>query len=80
MAPSLGRIVLVELPAGEEFNGSRIHPAVVTAVHSETMINARVFVDADKNPLWLTSIPRADTGGYGGAVWSWPPQVQGEPT
>jgi hypothetical protein len=79
MAPTLGRIVLVTLHEGMEINGSRVHPAIVTAVHSETMINARVMTDGPDNPPWVTSIPRADSESavhFGGAVWSWPPRVE----
>ena len=81
MAPTIGRIVLVKLrdPNGPVLiNGSDEHPAIVTAVHSETMINARVLQDSSEVPLWETSIPHADTAGegYGGSTWRWPPRQE----
>ncbi len=73
--PTKGRIVLVKLHPAE---GS--YPAIVTAVHSSTRINARVFVDSIANPPWETSIPHADAadaGYFHGATWCWPPLAGG---
>ena len=81
MAPTTGRTVLVQLKEMGEprvINGSDEHPAIVTAVHGETLINARVLQDSSEVPLWETSIPRADTAGegYGGSTWRWPPRQE----
>ena len=75
MAPTIGRIVLVK--SDRTINGSNEFPAIVTAVHSESMINCRVFEDCLELPSWQTSIPREDTAGEGymGATWRWPPRV-----
>lgn len=82
--PTIGRIVHVEF-FDRLFNGSAVHPAIVTAAHSETMINARVIVDGDSLP-WLTSIEPKDAfearpavvdkdgkAWRPQAVWFWPP-------
>lgn len=70
--PSLGRIVLVRWPDGDPIG----HPAIITNVHSPTMINARVFLDNAENPLWATSVPYEDeNAAYGGPTWRWPPRV-----
>jgi len=80
MSPSLGRIVLVKLRSMGEpvfYNGSDEHPAIVTAVHSATMINARIFVDGNEPPLWQTSIPFEESAeGYSGSTWRWPPRIE----
>ena len=81
MAPSIGRIVLVKLKEMGEprvINGSDEHPAIVTAVHSETMINARVLQDDSATPIWETSILRADIAGegYSSSTWRWPPRQE----
>jgi len=81
MAPTIGRIVLVQLRdmgAPRVINRTDEHPAIVSAAHSETMINARVFQDNDDMPIWLTSIPRADAAGdgYSGSTWRWPPRAE----
>lgn len=79
MAPTIGRTVLVLLKQMGEpriINGSDEHPAIVSAVHGETMINARVFQDNGETPIWETSIPHVDTAGegYTGSTWRWPPR------
>lgn len=89
MSPSIGRIVIFKLPdTAEPVNGSREHPAIVVSVHSETMVNLRVFFDWNPNPgefgqytrdqdflsEWQTSVPRADGvfESYDGPTWRWP--------
>lgn len=81
MAPTRGRIVLVklrEMGTPKLYNGGDEHPAVVTAVHGNNMVNVRVFVDGADNPLWVTSVPHEDdAAGFGGATWRWPPRDDG---
>lgn len=73
--PSVGRIVHVCLNDGTTYNGAKTFPAIVTAVHTDTLINARVFVDGPE-VLWLTSIPHVDTvpESYTSPTWGWPPR------
>ncbi len=53
--PYVGEIVMCLLPDGQLTNGSPEHPAIVTAVHSPTIVNLQVFLDA--NPVVaLTSV------------------------
>lgn len=55
-SPTLGRIVLFRLYDNQQdINGAREFPAIITAVHSETCVNLKVFADAEAN-LWMTSI------------------------
>lgn len=72
---TVGRIVMVK--SGR--HGDFLTPAIVTAVHSESVINCRVFVDSEHNLPWLTSIPNEDdaSAGYLGPTWQWPARVQG---
>lgn len=77
--PTIGRIVLVQLKeAGKPLvvNGSDEHPAIVTAVHGNLMINCRVLQDGPGEPLWQTSVPSAGMvdEGYLGSTWRWPPR------
>ena len=73
MAPAIGDIVLVKLRDGGQaryINGSDEHPAIVTAVHVEDIINARVLQDENAQPLWCSSIMRGDIAeGYSGSTW-----------
>lgn len=80
---SVGRIVLVNLRSMGEpqrYNGSDEHPAIITAVFGgeNDLVNVRVFVDGETNPLWQPSIPREDVAGsgYGGSTWRWPPRLE----
>jgi hypothetical protein len=70
MAPTIGRIVIIHYADG------RTEPAVVTAVHGDRMINARVFADTAGPLPWETSVPQRGivgvAGGYGGPLWDWP--------
>ena len=77
MAPTIGRIVLVKY-SDRKINGASEFPAIVTAVHSETMINCRVFADGELMPCWETSVPNEAVAGegYGGPTWRWPPKVE----
>ena len=81
MAPTIGRTVLVRLKQMGEarvINGSDEHPAIVTSVHGQNLINARVLQDNGEVPIWETSIPRADLAGegYSGSTWRWPPRQE----
>jgi hypothetical protein len=82
MKPSIGRIVLVKLMDMDMgmpriINGTNEHPAIVTAVHPDTMINARVLQDSDAMPIWATSISRELEGrDNNGTTWRWPPRVE----
>lgn len=51
--PEVGCAILVDT-GSREFNGSRIHPAIVTR-QGGTYLNCRVFVDGNET-LWITSI------------------------
>lgn len=74
--PSVGRIVLVML--SEPANGSHEAPAIVTAVHSDTCINARVFCDGPPHERdWMTSLVYEDDPNPGFShTWRWPPRFQ----
>ena len=57
----VGDIVLVHLRThfGEprHINGSSTAPAIVTAVHSDNLINCKMFADNQEAPEHLTSLP-----------------------
>lgn len=76
MKPSLGRIVLYTLPSDHHpVNQARTFPAIITAVHSDTMVNLRVFADGSSVMMeWVTSVPYADQPGEP-FTWAWPPRV-----
>ena len=77
MAPTIGRIVLVKLRENGQpwhVNGADEHPAIVSEVHSETMVNVRVFQDDDAIPIWLTSVPFETDQEHAGSTWRWPPR------
>lgn len=75
MTPSMGRIVMVNADPDEN-NGADQAPAVITRVWSDTLVNVRVFLDADTTPEWRTSVKlhdaRPETVGHD--AW-WPPRV-----
>lgn len=68
MKPSLGRIVIVRDVIGES-------PGIVTRVHSDTNINARVFTDSEDNPPLRTSLPLIAPDSADVYGWFWPPKV-----
>jgi hypothetical protein len=69
MTPKLGDIVLYTLARGEpDKNAARQHPAIVTAVHSETCVNLMVFCDNGQAERW-TSVERQGTGDDGYGFW-----------
>ena len=47
--PYIGEIVTCILPDGQFTNGSPEHPAIVTAVHDDELVNLQVFLDC--NPV-----------------------------
>jgi hypothetical protein len=55
-------------------NGSREHPAIITAVHSDQCVNLTVFFDAQQ-PEPRTSVLHADTAVPGAMCWYSPPAV-----
>ena len=82
MAPaSVGRIVLYTQPANEiAHNGSKTHPAIVTAVFAPDMANLRVFADLSQGALTPGSVHMkgnmpADYEAENG-YWEWPPKVE----
>lgn len=72
--PSIGRIVHFY---GED-GGLDPSPAIITKVHSDTMVNLRVFYD-EGTPERVTSVPLFETREGGGAQTNrfciWPPRV-----
>ena len=79
MTPTVGRIVIYRQPGNEiPLNGTQEHPAIITRVWTETMVNLQVFFD-DHDPeaiasvrllppaLPQTSFDFESTGG-----WFWP--------
>ena len=78
--PSVGRIVLTYVDPTMN-GGQYFAPAIITKVHSDTMVNLRVFCDGSST-LHLTSVlltgTQEDAGQVqrvqGSACW-WPPRV-----
>jgi hypothetical protein len=64
--PSIGRLVHFQ-PTTE---GAKA-PAIITAVHSDTCVNLRVFSDDDHPIERVTSVVQ----GTGARSWSWPERV-----
>ena len=77
MAPTTGRIVLVT-NLSKVVNGKTEFPAIITAVHSDEVINCRVFEDSVDRPMWYTSVTHEGTAGsgYQGQTWRWPPREE----
>lgn len=76
--PSIGRIVHYTLKEDEnDINGARVFPAIITAVHGQTMVNLRLFVDSWQStaPEWRTSVDFKRGEGQHD-VWEWPPRVE----
>lgn len=55
--PTLGRVVLV---LGHESNGTKVHPAIVTHVIRDDMVNVLVMPNG-KHTFPLTSVPLYET-------------------
>ena len=76
MKPTIGRIVLFTLPETWGIvNGAKTFPAIITAVHSPTLVNLRAFLDADGTIFneWFTSVPLSDRPAEP-MTWIWPPR------
>lgn len=78
--PTIGRIVhyTEPKPEGSYADEPRFTwPAIVTAVHSETIVNLQVIRDDAREPLQhVTSVPRRDTVSLGPSdYWEWPEYV-----
>lgn len=87
--PTVGRIVLVRLPAEGLIKASAhgaARPALVTAVVSPTQVNVQVFLDGPNDavgwhvsgpPLWLGTVDFAPAEFNVPRSWHWPPRVGG---
>jgi hypothetical protein len=69
--PSVGRIVLFY---GIEANGMLEHPAIITQVHSDEVVNLTIFLNAAM-PQWRTSVQLYDPNRPRPSYWRWPPRV-----
>lgn len=76
MTPTIGRIVHYTQPGHEpSHNGSRTHPAIITAVHSATCVNLKVFFDFGPVEDRSSVSPRGALSGEvaeGWGFWEWP--------
>lgn len=72
MTPSIGRIVIYRQSKAAAVDDDRLHPAIITHVHSDTCVNLTVFLD--QRPPWpCPSSMRADQMlDDDGAAWMWP--------
>jgi hypothetical protein len=78
MYPSIGRIVIFQQSELEApVNGSREHPAIITRVWSDQMVNLTVLFDssgaAPRGSIYLES---SDSRPAQGPSWHWPPRVE----
>lgn len=72
MTPTVGRIVIFRQPVNEEpVNGMREHPAIITRVWSNDLVNLHVFYDGAPSAA-RTSVVRADDVDLTGYTWHWP--------
>lgn len=84
MKPTIGRIVIYNTTAQDRQNMREFYsktslsqnvphqlPAVIVAVWSESLINAKVIMDGDGPDLWKTSINHVDEFNKEG-FWNWP--------
>lgn len=72
--PSIGRIVIYRQSGNERpVNGTTDHPAVITRVWSESVVNLHVMYDAAP-PTPVTSVPQLGSGlaQPGERCWFWP--------
>lgn len=77
--PSLGRTVLVGVDPSMN-NGADTAPAVITRVWDDILINVRVLLDGDSQPLWRTSLTHTDSldsvaADVRPSCWTWPPRT-----
>lgn len=71
---AVGRIVLFHPGAGVELPTSTsadAHPAIITRVWEDDMVNLMVFPDAG-TPIAVTSVHHGDPAATTGNCWSWP--------
>jgi len=79
MKPTLGRIVLFHVPESIQekmgmangCNTSKLLPATIVAVWSETTINLKVHLDGELDghgDLWMTSVQEGTDENH----WEWP--------
>lgn len=69
--PEIGQIVKYIQPAGEKpYNGHRDHPAIITAVWSETCVNLKVLFDC--GPVEDRTSVCLDTPENPNCYWRWP--------
>lgn len=71
---AVGRIVLFHPANGDQLptpNHADAHPAIITRVWSDEMVNLMVFPDAG-TPVARTSVPFGDAAATAANCWSWP--------
>lgn len=79
MKASIGRIVVVRTPS--QFNGSNLHPGIITHAWRDDYVNVKVLPDCGA-PYDETSINVFQTQGEGEASASptrfafWPPRIE----
>jgi hypothetical protein len=78
MKPSIGRIVIFQLPDRSSID---VCPAIITRVWSDTCVNLRLLPDCDLTGP-VSAMPQGNTPtsvlfseGGGGRTWHWPPRV-----
>lgn len=73
-APQIGDIVKF-YPADHDrmarTNESKVAPAIVTAVWTESLVNVRVFQDGIDTPLWRTAICHISHAVEGSSFWDY---------
>jgi hypothetical protein len=69
MKPTVGRIVHYR---GDEFNGVSVHPAIVTRVWNDGLVNLTVFPDAHA-PIVRTSVYLLSKDDNAKNTAFWPP-------
>jgi hypothetical protein len=70
--PAVGRIVIFVQPATEQpVNGTREHPAIITRVWNDGLVNLQVFYDAAPVEA-RTSVGPYDVEAPDGWGWRWP--------
>lgn len=60
--PKLGSIVSFSIRGQSS-------PAIIVAVHSDLLVNVRVFTDSNENPPHYTSVPHEDHAPEGAMSW-----------
>lgn len=74
MKPSIGRIVIFHQGANEApVNGTRSHPAIITRVWNDRMVNLHVFYDCMASaPQGSVHLLGSENSPDTGRSWSWP--------